>query len=405
MPTFEYTALGAGGQERRGTVEADSAGDARRRLRQAQVHVTSLRTAPAAGGRPALSALRLRRRTDRRALAAATRQLSTLLRAGLPLVPALDALAEQLGEEPLGEVVASVRDAVNQGATMADALREHPDTFNELYVNMVRAGEAAGALQQVLLRLAEMTERRVSLTNRIRAALVYPVLVGIVAVAVVVFLLSAVVPSIARLFVQMERALPWPTVALIKVSGFTKAYLPALLIGAGLLLLAARAWVSTAAGRLAWDRMKLRMPLFGDLATKAAVCRFSRTLGVLLASGVPVMDAMAIVRRVVGNAAIAAALERASEAVRQGDSIAHALRQSEVLPPIVPHVIAAGEASGTVEQGLLQIAEAYEGEVETRAAALTSLLEPVLIIVMGAIIGFIVLAILLPIFDINRAIM
>ncbi|MCD6415440.1 MAG: type II secretion system inner membrane protein GspF [Planctomycetes bacterium] len=406
MAVFEYTSLTKSGRQERGAIDADSPANARRKLRAANVHVLSLREGGKDAPRPAaLAARTIRlRRIGARSVAVATRQLATLLRAGMPLVPALTAMAEQLADEPMGAVIASVRDAVNEGGTLAAALSEHPRVFSELYVNMAGAGEAAGALDDVLLRLAETTEKRVNLMNKVRAALAYPILMSVVGVGVVVFLLSFVIPSIGKLFAEMNRDLPWPTVALIALSGFIHKYLLALVAAAVALLVGFKFWIKTPGGRVAWDGMKLRLPLFGDLTLKSAVALFARTLGVLLASGVAILDALDIVKRVVGNAVLSSALEAAGDRVRQGESIANSLSKSGLFPPILLHMVAAGEASGKVEDGLLYVAEAYDNEVEAKVGGLTSLLEPVLIILMGAVVGFIVLAILLPIFDINQAI-
>ncbi len=406
MPVFEYTALTPAGGQRRGRIDADSSVEARRKLRAANVHVVRLREAGSQGsaeggllGRP----VRLRR-VKPREVAGATRQLATLLRAGMPLVPALTALAEQLSGEPMGRVIAQVRDRVNEGAALAAALQDHPAVFSELYVNMVRAGEAAGALEDVLLRLAQMTEKRAALLNKVKAAVAYPLLMACVGVAVVVFLLSFVIPSIAKLFLEMNRDLPWPTVALIHLSGFFKKYLLAMVVGAVAAAVGLKLWVRTPSGRSGWDRMKLRAPLFGKLVLKATVANFARTLGILLGSGVSILRALEIVERVVNNAVFGRALEEARGSVKRGESIADSLRRSGVFPPIVLHMIAAGEASGNVEAGLIHVADVYDGEVESEVSTLTSLLEPAMILFMGAVVGFIVLAILLPIFEINQAI-
>lgn len=401
VPVFEYIALTNHGRQERGRVDADSASDARRKLRAARVHVVKFETEPAA---PVLGRRLSLRRIRPRDVAVATRQLAMLLHSGTPLVPALGALVEQQAGHPLGRVLAQVRDRVNEGRPLARALEEHPRVFPELFVSLVGAGEASGALEEVLLRLADMSERRVNLMNKVRAALAYPLFMSAVAVGVVTFLLSYVVPSITRLFTEMHRALPWPTQALMAVSRFVQEDFPAVLIALLLLVLLGRMAVGTAAGRAAWDRWKLRMPLVGDLALKMAIGRFARTLGTLLASGVPILDALEIVKRVGGNRALEQALDNVKESVRHGDSLAQPLRRSGFFPPIVCHLIASGERGGTVEDGLVKVADIYDNEVETTVATLMSLLEPVLILALGAVVGFIVLSILLPIFDINQAI-
>ena len=311
---------------------------------------------------------------------------------------------EQLGDHPLGRVLGRVRDRVNEGMALARALEEHPRVFPEVYVNMVGAGEAGGELESVLSRLADMLERRARLGNKVRAAMAYPAFMSLVAAGVVVFLLTFVVPSIAKLFVEMKRTLPWPTVALIAVSDFLRDYLWA--VGAAALTIWGlfRLWAATESGRLLRDRWALKVPLFGPLFLKIAVSRFARTLGTLLASGVTILDALDIVKRVTGNACLARTIEDVKQSVRHGDSIANPLRRSGVFPPIVCHLVASGERGGNVEEGLLKVADIYDNEVESSVVALTSLLEPILILVMGLVVGFIVLAILLPVFEINQAI-
>lgn len=406
MPVFEYTALNKLGRQERGAVQAGSLDEARRRLRAEHVHVLDIDAAGAeTAEHPALARRTIRlRRTRTRDLAAATRQLATLLHAGMALVPALGALVEQLSGRPLADVITEIRDKVNQGAALATALEEHPQVFSALFVNMVRAGEAAGALEDVLLRLAEMLEKRANLMNKVKAAMAYPLFMAVVGMAVVVFLLHFVIPSIARLFAEMNQVLPWPTVLLIWLSRFFEKYLWALLIAGGATAFAARLWLKTPGGRLAWDRLKLKTPLLGDLVLKIAVARFARTLGVLMASGVAILEALDIVKHVVGNAVLADALDEAKDSVSRGESIANPLRRGGVFPPVVFHMIAVGEASGNIEEGLLNVADAYDNDVEASVEALTSLLEPIMILVMGVLVGFIVLAILLPIFDINQAI-
>jgi general secretion pathway protein F len=238
----------------------------------------------------------------------------------------------------------------------------------------------------------------------VRASLAYPAFMSLVGIGVVIFLLTYVIPSISKLFRDMHRSLPWPTVALMAVSDFVKAYFLVIAgVVAGLIILS-RIWLATPAGRLMWDRLMLRLPLFGDLFRKVAISRFARTLGTLMASGVSILDALEIVKRVVGNAALSHTLDQIKESVRHGDSITNPLRRSGVFPPIVCHMVGSGERGGNIEEGLLKVAEVYDNEVESSVSTLTSLLEPVMILALGAVVGFIVLAILLPIFEINQAI-
>ena len=330
------------------------------------------------------------------------RQLATLLRAGMPLVPALSALVEQLGDDPLGEIIEQVADNVNTGSTLADALSGYPSVFSSLFVNMVAAGETSGTLEEILLRLAEMLENRVHLAAKVKAAVAYPLMMVVVAVAVVVFLLSFVVPSITEIFLEMTQALPWPTRLLISTSGFMKTYLPLIAVVTCLGFIGLGVGYRTEKGRVFADRIKLKLPLFGKLFLKSEIARLTRTLGILLASGIPILSALKIAGGVVQNRIIAGGLDSVRNRVQRGDNIADAIRSTGLFPPIVFHIIATGQTSGDIEGGLIDIADMYDGEVEIAAKTLTALLEPLILLFMGGVVGFIVLAILLPIFEINQ---
>jgi len=344
-----------------------------------------------------------------------TRQLAALLHAGMPLVPALTALAEQLqsatqapasSRQPkraLARIVETVRDDVNEGGNLAQALRAHPGLFSPLYISMVQAGESSGALEEVLTRLAEILEKRVQLTDKVKAALAYPAMMAFVATGVVLFLIAYVVPGITRLFVEMNQELPWPTRLLIAASAFTRTYLVVLLGGLGAAVIAAAAFHKSHEGKARLDRVLLQLPLFGVLLLRLELARLTRTLGALMKSGLPVLTAMEITQRVIQNTQIAQAMTDVKDAVHKGDNVADAIRTTGLFPPVVYHLIATGQMSGNIEDGLIDIAEMYDAEVETSVRTLTSLLEPVILLAMGAIVAFIVLAILLPIFEINQA--
>lgn len=343
-----------------------------------------------------------------------TRQLSALLHAGMPLVPALTALAEQLqsqtngpasgrSKRPLATVVEEIRDHVNEGGSLAQALEQHPGIFSALFVNMVSAGENSGALEEVLARLADILEKRVQLTDKVKAALTYPTLMTVVAAGVVLFLLSYVVPGLTRLFVEMNRDLPTPTRVLIAVSDFTRSYFIVLIGSLCGSVIGVAVLYKSQDGKAWLDRAILRLPLLGPLVLRLELTRLTRTLGALLKSGLPVLGAMEITQRVVQNSLIAQAMDTIKEAVQKGDSIADAVRTTGLFPPVVYHLLATGQLSGNLEQGLLEIAEMYDAEVQSSVRTLTTLLEPLILLAMGAIVGFIVLAILLPVFEINQA--
>ncbi len=357
------------------------------------------------------------RRVKTQDLCRLARQLSTLLHAGMPLVPALSALVEQMQcpakhhavrwgqtSNPLAHIVETVRDDVNAGQSLAEAFSRYPGLFSPLFINMIAAGETSGTLEVVLERLADILEKRVQLTGKVKAAVAYPVMMAIVAAGVVTFLLSFVVPSITELFVKMNQELPGPTRLLIGVSDFVKTYGIVVLVVLGAGIAGLIAYIKTKDGRDRLDHLVLRLPLFGPLFFKLEVARLARTLGTLMKSGIPVIAAMEISQRVTQNGVITQAAQTIRELVHKGQTIAEAVKETGLFPPVVFHVIATGQMTGNVEDGLLNIAEMYDTEVENAVRTLTALLEPVILVLMGGVVGFIVLAILLPIFEINQAI-
>jgi len=332
-----------------------------------------------------------------------TRQLATLLRAGLPLVPALSALVEQLQGDPLAQTMEEVRGSVNSGSTLSYALSKHPSVFSRLFVNMVAAAEASGTLEEVLLRLAEMLAKRMHLTSKVKAAIAYPIMMVVVATAVVTFLLSVVVPSITQIFLEMNRVLPWPTRLLIATSAFVERYLLLIAIVVCAIFFAIATGYRTKEGRLFADRSKLKLPIFGKLFLKLEIARMARTLGVLLTSGIPILGALEIAKGVMKNSFMAGSLDSMKDLVSKGDTIANSIRKTGLFPPIVFHIIATGQISGNIEAGFMNIADMFDDEVQASAKTLVSLLEPAILLLMGVVVGFIVLAILLPIFEINQA--
>jgi len=341
-----------------------------------------------------------------------TRQLATLLRAGMPLVAALSALAEQLQaggasrfyarDALLGDILEHVRDRVNSGATLSQALGEFPQLFAPLYINMVQAGQTTGTLEQALVQLADMQEKSVKLQARLKAALMYPILMTGVAAAVVMFLLAYVVPGIARVFSEMNQTLPWPTIVLMAASHFIKTYFVLIVTGLGAAVLGCTWLLRGGPARAWWDRMQLHLPVLGRLHITVEVARLTRTLGTTLAGGIPVPRAMHIARAVLRSRVLQQAWQEVAQAVEQGADLAAAVRRSGWFPPVLGHVFATGQASGTLEQGLLEMADMYDQDIQARTKALSSLIEPLILLIMGGIVGFIVLAILLPIFEINQ---
>jgi general secretion pathway protein F len=404
LPIFEYRGIDTAGKDVRGIIDADSARLARTKLKKSGVFPTEVHETMAErrGGKPDLSLAHLTKRVRIQDVAVMTRQLATLIGAGLPMVPALTSLSNQIENPNLKKIVGQIRERVKEGSSLSDALRDFPRVFSALYANMVTAGESSGALDIVLLRLADFTENQVKLRNRVTAALIYPILMVVLASAAVVFLMVRVVPKILELFQDWGRALPLPTVILLDITNFLKIYgwvVLIVLVGAFLVSLF---YFKSERGRLLFDRLILRVPIFGRLSRIIATTRFSRTLGTLLASGIPLLRAMNIVKNIVNNRVIADAIEDSQESIVEGQSIAAPLARSGVFPPMVTDMIAVGENSGQLEHMLLKVSDAYDNQIETTVSGLTSILEPLLIVIMGGIVLFIVLAVLLPIFEMNQ---
>jgi len=406
MPVYEYVALDAGGKRRKGIVDAGSIASARQKLRETEVFPVEIAEAADREREEAAAregAVHLFRKVGLRELAVMTRQLATLLGAGLPLVPSLAALVAQSSHQALRKTLARIKDEVNEGKSLTQSLSYFPEVFPPFYVNMVRAGEASGTINLVLERLADFNEGQQALRTKIRSALAYPLFMFFIGSGVLFFLVTFVVPNITNIFREMNQTLPGITVFLIVVSGFMKAFwwVIALTILAGAVGFRYAVRRTQRGGRL-WDRFKLNSPLFGELNRKIAVARFSRTLGTLLQSGVPLLSALEIARNVVGNSVIAEEIRRAARDVEEGASLSKPLSRNEFFPPIAVEMIAVGEQSGNLETMLFRIADAYETETEADILVLTSLLEPAMILVMGAVVGFIVVSILLPIFEMNQ---
>jgi len=404
LPIFEYRGLDARGKDVRGIIDADTPRLARTKLKKTGVFPTEVQETMTErrGSRRDLSLTYWIKRVRIQDVSVMTRQLATLIGAGLPMVPALNSLSHQVENPNLTKVVSQIRERVNEGSSLTDALREFPRVFSNLYINMVAAGESSGALDIVLLRLADFTENQVKLRNRITAALIYPVVMVFLASAAVAFLMLRVVPKILELFEDWGRALPLPTVILLEITSFLKNYGWIVLLGLVGGLLAMVFYFRTERGRFLFDRLILRIPTFGRLTRIIATTRFSRTLGTLLASGIPLLRAMNIVKNIVNNRVIAEAIENSQESIVEGQSIAAPLARSGVFPPMVTDMIAIGENSGQLEHMLLKVSDAYDNQIETTVSGLTSILEPFLILIMGGVVLFIVLAVLLPIFEMNQ---
>lgn len=407
MAVFEYKGLTTQGKVVGGIIDAESPKTARSKLRQSGIYPTEVFEGGGSGSRTVTSRLRgfrLGERVGLLDLAVATRQLATLLAAKLPLMDALTALVDQIEHKELKKVVASIREQVREGGSLAGALNLHPKVFSDVYINMVNAGEASGTLDGMLLRLADFLEYQVKLRNRLVATFTYPVFMLIIGSMILFGLITFVVPKITVIFEEMNYALPLPTLFLIRVSNFLSSYwwLLVLLILAG--AVAIERFMATPKGRAQSDRLMLRLPVLGRVVLLVALSRFTRTLSTLLVSGVPLLLALDVVKKVVHLSPLVEAIERARENVREGQSLAEPLRKSGLFPPLITHMIAIGEKTGELEPMLIKVSEVYDNEVDTTIGAFTALLEPVMILVMGTMVLFIVLAVLLPIFELSQVV-
>ncbi|MGI8432747.1 MAG: type II secretion system F family protein [Chthoniobacterales bacterium] len=423
MPRYTYVALDARGQESTGLVDANSTNEAIGQLRQAGYFPTNIFEEGKAGAREAKAAKKkvkaVKAATDaatprkgivlfekktvkQRVLMIFTRQLATLIDAGLPLLRALTVLAKQERDKVLQKTIVNLSDAVQGGSTFSEGLAQHPRIFNELYINMVRAGELGGVLEVVLTRLAEFQEKAQKIKNKVVAAMVYPIIVMLLAICILGFLLVFIVPKFQQIFTDMLGDKPLPTITLfvIGVSNAVKDHWGAILFAIAVVVIGMKFVGRSARGRALLDQVKLRLPLFGDLLRKTAISRFSRTLGTLVTSGVPILQALNITRETAGNAVIASAISQVHDSVKEGESIVQPLEASGAFPPMVISMIDVGEETGQLPEMLLKIAEVYDDEVDNAVAGLTSLLEPIMIVFLALIVGTIVIALFMPLIGI-----
>jgi type IV pilus assembly protein PilC len=395
MPTFAYTARTLSGELKTGTMETASRDEVVTQLRRQKLIVVKVdqQQAPKRGGK-----------IKTRDIVIFTRQFSTMINSGLPLVQALDILSRQSENKALQAVTRQVVYDVESGQTVADALRRHPKAFSDLYVNMVAAGEAGGILDTILMRLATFLEKNDALVGKVKSAMIYPAVILSVAVIAIVVLLIFVIPVFENMFASVNLALPLPTRVVIGMSSFLKSYwwaVAGVIWGAIFLL---KRYYATSDGRLRIDALLLRLPVLGDLLRKSAVSRFTRTLGTLISSGVSILDGLEITARTAGNRVIQDAIMESRASIAGGDTISAPLQKSQVFPPMVISMIAVGEQTGGLDEMLGKIADFYDTEVDTAVSGLLSLMEPVMIVLLGVVVGGMVVAMYLPIFDMINAV-
>ena len=400
MQVFHYRALDKQGKEHTGSIEAVSLVELQTNLRRQGLYLVDTNVKNLQTKRKGLEF----KNVTQIELAAATRQLATLLTAGLPLLEALTVVIDQIDRRQLGVILMDVREAVKSGTSLSDALSRHPRVFFDLYVNMVKAGEASGALEAVLVRLADFIEKQVALRNRIQVLLTYPCLMLIIGSIVLFFLFTFVIPIVSEVFVQMRATLPLPTLILIKLSWILQRLWWAILGVLFAIVFLINRYTHTKNGALLFDKFKLGMPIAGTLFLKAALSRFSRSIATLLSGGVELLTALEIVRLTAGNRVISQAIGSVRNSVSKGADIATSMKETGIFPPLVMHMVAAGEKSGQLDKLLTKVADVYEEELMQAVNRLMAILEPGLILIMGLVVGFVVISILLPIFEMTQLI-
>ena len=395
MPVFEYTARTVSGDETSGTIDLPTRDDVVKHLRQNRMVVVRVREKQKKTRKV---------RVPTRDVVIFTRQFATMINSGLPLVQALDILAKQTDNKALSDVTKQVVYDVESGNTLADALEKHPNAFTQLFVNMVAAGEAGGILDTILLRLATFLEKNDAIVRKVKSAMIYPAVIFSVAGIAIVILLIFVIPTFQVMFASVNLQLPLPTRIVINMSSILQGWWWAFALGIGGSVFAIKQYYKTDNGQLVLDTLLLHIPVLGDMLRKSAVSRFTRTLGTLLSSGVSILDGLEITARTSGNRVIHDAIMLSRGSIAGGDTIASPLEKSGVFPPMVTSMIAVGEATGGLDEMLSKIADFYDDEVDTAVGALLSLMEPVMIVVLGVIVGGMIVAMYLPIFDMINAV-
>jgi type IV pilus assembly protein PilC len=390
MPNYTYVARTAQGEVRSATIEASSKDDAAAQLKRLRLTVVKLEE---------ITKKKTSGKVSMRDIVIFTRQFSTMINSGLPLVQALDILSKQSENPVLQSVTRQVVFDVESGHTVADALAKHQNAFTDLYVNMVAAGEAGGILDTILLRLATFMEKNDALVRKVKGAMIYPGVIMSVAFGAIVVLLVFVIPTFQNMFASVGVALPLPTRIVIAMSDFLQGFWWAVLVAIGALVVSVQRYYTTTDGQLVIDRMLINAPVLGDMLRKSAVSRFTRTLGTLISSGVSILDGLEITAKTAGNRVVSDAIMESRASIAGGDTIAAPLAKSGVFPPMVISMISVGEQTGGLDEMLSKIADFYDDEVDAAVSGLLSLLEPVMIVFLGVVVGGMVVAMYLPIFD------
>ncbi len=399
MPVYEYKGVNRAGKNVKGIIDADSQRTARTKLKKDGIYVMTLNDKMKAQQKKKANTSRSAGRVSVDEISNMTRQLSSLVKANIPLVDCLSAVSDQMENYYLKEVLADCRNQVNEGSTLQKAMLKYPKVFDTIFVSMVGAGEMSGSLDVILLRLAEFTEARSELKSRVQSALMQPMITIIAMILILMGMFVYILPTITTILIDQGVEIPWYTQIVIDASDFMVSYWYLIIVflvgGIAFFMI----WKNSVTGRPVWDRILLHIPIVGKIARMIAVSRFTRTLATLLTGGVPMLNAMDIVRNVVDNAVLAKAIDDARDNIREGESIAGPLKKSEQFPPIVIHMVSIGEKTGELERMLNQVAETYDFQVKNKVAGLTSVLNPIMTVLMGGVIGFIVISVLVPMMD------
>ena len=408
MPAYAYTGLTKAGKAVKGIENADNVAALKQNLKRIGVFLTAVTetaqqsTGATTGSGREIDLSALFDRISQKVIARNTRLLATLLCAGVTLPESLQALTEQVESQRFKRILSDIANKVNEGSSLADALSRYPDLFLPLYLNMVRAGEASGSLETVLLRIADFMDQQEELKGKVTSAMIYPAIMTVLSGGIVIMLMVNVVPQITEMFDGMNAELPWNTKFLIWLSNLLASWWFLIAIGIGVLVWLFRRWRATEIGRATFDTVVLKLPIIGDMARKLSVARFARTLATMLASGVQLLQALDIVRSLLGNWVLEKVVATARDNIREGEGIAPALKRSGQFPALVTHMIAVGERSGQLEQMLTDVANAYDREVNIALTRMTAMLEPLMIVAMGGSVGFIVFSIMQPIMMLNQ---
>ncbi len=400
MPVYKWEGKTLKGIVRKGEMEGPNEGAIRVQLRQQSIIPTKI----VSKGKQINLSFSFGSKVKQRSIAIFTRQLATMIDAGLPLVQSLEILSSQQDNKTFKNILRGIREDVEGGATFAGALKKHPTTFNDLYTNLVVAGEEGGILDNILTRLANYIEKAEALRKKVKSAMVYPSVIVSVAVIVVVVLMIFVIPVFESMFKSAGQTLPLPTMIVVVISKAIRKYIVIFIPAAIALFYLLKKWRQTENGKTVIDRLLLQLPVFGPLFKKISVARFSRTLGTLVSSGVPILDGLNIVSKTSGNKTIETAILNARDSIREGETIAEPLSRAGIFPPMVIQMISVGESTGALDSMLSKIADFYEDEVDVAVGNLTSLLEPLLMCFLGVVIGGVVIAMYLPIFQMANAV-